>query len=539
MEQTRLESAIAAFNSGALAEAQELCVAILAHAPDEPFALLILARIRAQMNDAAGSLQLLYRAASVPSRDHSFLFNLGSAFNAIGYPEEARRAFEAALAIHADFPMALAGLGNVLLQAGDTAGARRSFERALAIKPQFPQALAALADLALREHAREEAEALARQALALSPDGGPALLVLAQIEAAREEYEDALTLVGRVLAKGGLNGAQTGLALGLRGQILEGLARYDDAFQSFAEANEIQRKTFAVQFDREDLAASPAMIRKLTKFVEGADPSAWPKPEDDGRPPPVFLVGFPRSGTTLMGQIFGAHPDAVTLEEGERFADATAALILTPGALERWTAATPAEIARLRNAYWLRAGPSAAQNPRRILVDKMPMNLALLPVIHLLFPDAKIILAVRDPRDVVLSCFQQRFQMNAATFRFLSLETAAAYYDTVMRLGAAARERLPLDVHELRYEDLVRDFDTAVARALTFLGLPWDDAVKSYASAAKKSAIRTPSAPKVVLPIYASAAQRWRNYARQMLPCAPLLEPWVARLGYEPSEPDR
>jgi hypothetical protein len=159
----------------------------------------------------------------------------------------------------------------------------------------------------------------------------------------------------------------------------------------------------------------------------------------------------------------------------------------------------------------------------------------LLPVIHRLFPSAKIILAVRDPRDCVLSCYQQRFGMNAAMYQMLRLDTAATYYDAVMALVRASRTALPLDVHEVRYEGVVGAFDETVGALLSFLGLGWDDAVRNYAETAKRRTIATPSSAQVVQPIYASAKGKWRNYRRFLEPVLPVLEPWVAAFGYEAS----
>jgi hypothetical protein len=158
-----------------------------------------------------------------------------------------------------------------------------------------------------------------------------------------------------------------------------------------------------------------------------------------------------------------------------------------------------------------------------------------LPVIYRLFPDAKIVLAVRDPRDTVLSCYQQRFGMNAAMFQLLRLDTATRYYDAAMRLVRACRAKLPLSVHEVRYEAVVSDFDATVGSVLGFLGVAWDDAVRNYAETAKTRAIGTPSASQVVQPLYATAQGKWRNYRSFLEPVLPALEPWVRVFDYEPS----
>ena len=132
----------------------------------------------------------------------------------------------------------------------------------------------------------------------------------------------------------------------------------------------------------------------------------------------------------------------------------------------------------------------------RVFVDKLPLNLALLPLIHLLFPGAKIILALRDPRDVIVSCYRNRFAMNAAMFQFLSLETSAHYYDAVMALTVVSRAKLPLSLHVLRYEDLVGDLRGTARSLLEFLGVEWTDDVLNHVETPRSGARSAPRAPR-------------------------------------------
>ena len=160
------------------------------------------------------------------------------------------------------------------------------------------------------------------------------------------------------------------------------------------------------------------------------------------------------------------------------------------------------------------------------------MNLAVLPVVHLLFPQAKIVLVLRDPRDVIVSCFRSRFELNAAMIQFLSLESAARYYDAVMSLAKVSRERLPLSLHVLRYEDLVADLRGESMKLMEFLGVPWSEEALNYVETAGRRAIRTPSASQVIRPIYGSSIGQWRHYEVQLAPVLPVLEPWVRKFGY-------
>ena len=163
----------------------------------------------------------------------------------------------------------------------------------------------------------------------------------------------------------------------------------------------------------------------------------------------------------------------------------------------------------------------------------MPLHTPALPLVAKLFPQARILFALRDPRDVVFSCFRRRFRMNAAMFEFLTLDGAARYYDAVMGLAAIYREKLPLTIHEVRHEALVADFEGEARRTLAFLGAPWDPVVKNFAAQVRGTP-RTPSAPQVARGLNANGLGQWRRYRAELAPVEAILSLWVERFGYEP-----
>jgi len=179
-----------------------------------------------------------------------------------------------------------------------------------------------------------------------------------------------------------------------------------------------------------------------------------------------------------------------------------------------------------------------AGNPvGRLVVDKLPLNIVEAGLIHRLFPQARFILAVRHPCDVCLNCFMQSFRINHAMANFLTLEDAALPYDKVMALWAQYRAVLPLEARQVRYEDLVDDFDGTVGGLLEFLGLGWDDGVRRYAERAGRSKrIDTPSDNQVTEAIYTRARYRWRRYEARLAPIMDRLAPHIAAFGY--AEPE-
>jgi hypothetical protein len=168
------------------------------------------------------------------------------------------------------------------------------------------------------------------------------------------------------------------------------------------------------------------------------------------------------------------------------------------------------------------------------VVDKFPLHMTRMPLIHRLFPDARIIFVERHPCDSLLSCFMSNFQLNVAMRSFNDLEEAARTYDAAFDSWTRAEALLPLRVHRIRYERMVEDLEAEMRPLLAFLGLPWDPRVlDNRASAAKREHIRTASYSQVTEPIYRRSRGRWERYRPQLEPVLPILAPWVERLGYE------
>jgi hypothetical protein len=168
-----------------------------------------------------------------------------------------------------------------------------------------------------------------------------------------------------------------------------------------------------------------------------------------------------------------------------------------------------------------------------VFIDKMPLASVLLPIVAKLFPDARILFARRDPRDVVLSCFRRRFGMNPSMYPLLTLQGAAAFYDAVMRLTEIYRDVLILPQHVVRYESLVEDFEGTARAACGFIGLEWDQGLLDFAARARTRGISTPSAAQVARGLNREGQGAWRHYRDQMAPVLPILDPWVRRFDYD------
>jgi hypothetical protein len=272
--------------------------------------------------------------------------------------------------------------------------------------------------------------------------------------------------------------------------------------------------------------------RRLRLLADKVTPewTARLRPLEPGpRQSPAFLVGFPRSGTTLLDTFLMGHPDTAVMEEFRMLGAAETVLGMVDGLPHR----ARTQLERARRAYFAELDRHADRDFGGLIVDKMPLNMLRLSIIYNLFPDAKIIFAQRHPCDAVLSGFMQSFTLNDAMACFLTIEDAADLYDAAMALFTRSRDALPVGVHTLVYEELVADPAAALEPLIAFLGLDWRPELLDHrATARSRGAIITPSYDQVVQPLSKAPSGRWRRYEAQLEPALPVLLPWAERLGY-------
>ncbi len=314
----------------------------------------------------------------------------------------------------------------------------------------------------------------------------------------------------------------------LLGQLLEGMKDYDAAFEAFERMNEIGRADPSQPEER--AAAYRAFVRRQLDNVTPDWAASWiPAPVDE-RPSPVFLVGFPRSGTTLLDTILMGHPDVEVLEEEPTLKNATDYV----GGFEKLADASSETLNAARDVYFETARSRTPLEPGHLLVDKNPLSMNNVPGIRRLFPDARIILARRHPCDAVLSCYLTNFKLNDGMANFLRLSTAAELYDLSFQYFERAREVLQPAVHTIIYENIVEDRDRELRPLFDFLGLEWHDDVLDHETTARgRGHIKTASYAQVVEPIYKRSAGRWQNYRKHLEPVIPVLWPWAEKFGYE------
>ena len=525
------QAAMQAWATGDAARAEAMAREILLTAPNEPNARQVLGLASLRAGRAAKAVAHLRAADAAAPNQAPILNSLGVALRQTGDTDGARRAYARAGAL--GLADAWRNLGSLERGENRIDAALAAFEKALALLPSA-SAHANLAQLHEVRHQLDRAREHADAALRLDPKNEIARLALGQVLLREGDWTGAEALLAPLGREASATPVNRAIALGLAGEGLDRAGRASDAFEMFRASNAILRQLYAPALDATQSPFHPVTVQRLTRFMECEDVGAWTHAQTAEHPAPVFLVGFPRSGTTLLDQILSSHTRIVCLEEKEILAPVVADL-LSEDRLAAWRTLPDTLIHERRRLYWERAA-AALQTPRdeRLLVDKLPLNLVLLPAIARLFPEAKIIVALRDPRDAVLSAYQQRFGMNPAMAQLLELESAARYYDAAMTLLARCREKLPLRLHEVRYEDVVADLETAARGLAAFVDAPFEPAMLDFGATARRRDIATPSARQVIQPLYSRSVGRWRAYAAHLAPVLPILAPWAARFGYPP-----
>lgn len=499
----------------------------------------------------------------------------------------AATAYEAALLREPTDVASLNNLGNVLAQLGRIDEAVAAFEQAITLTPREVGIFLNLADVLRRADRGAARLKVMRDAAALAPHDRQVLTELALAHAHNDDFDEALALLEDVVRRFPAFG-ESHIELGrlyeslnrvddlaalvrqlddidapaeagfLSAWLAQREGRFDDAARlaeaipetvhpmrrfhligSIEERRGHSEAAFAAfeRMNREALADAPpppavsyrqSIVREMAGWTQAwaAGWSASPARQEEARDP-IFLVGFPRSGTTLLDTMLMGLSEVSVLEErpmlatlGHRLGNRDLASL------------TAEDVIALRKDYFTLARQHGWDDARW-LVDKHPLNMARVPLIHRLFPNARFILAERHPYDVVLSCFMANFQLNFAMRSFTTLEEAALTYDAVFSAWETARGLFAVDCKTVRYESLVVDPMSQLRPVVDWLGLEWNDGLLDHTQSAKRRGrVRTASYSQIGEPLYDRARYRWRRYADQLAPVAAVLDPWVDKLEY-------
>jgi len=425
----------------------------------------------------------------------------------------------------------------ILFNLGKVEESLKWAKRAVKMGPHGAKTYAMVANCYEKLHRIEEALEANRLAQIANPQNKYLKLQEAKLIARNGDYERAKDILRDTTRAPGLQPELRRQIFGELGRVLDKLKRYDQAYEAFIQSGlEASRTPKAQRFKLEH---RPGFINAYVKGLTEERLKKW-KPEDlkDDSWIPVFLVGFPRSGTTMIEQILAAHSGVVTTDEMpyvDHLLREWARIIGPDPDLGKMVDQLDAEIIlHLRKMY--REKVEADQEitiGSQTVIDKFPFNIIDIGFINLIFPEAKIIVALRDPRDCCLSSFMQDFELSSAMLHLLALDRTVRFYTQVMGAWLHFRDIISLSHITVRYEDTVQNLEFEAKRLIDYLDLDWEPDVLQFHQRAMGRVISTPSYVAVTEPVHTRAIGRWKNYHEQFTPLLPMLEPFLREFGYE------
>ena len=343
-----------------------------------------------------------------------------------------------------------------------------------------------------------------------------------------QNYDHCETLIGLINIDQ-LAATRTSLFWQLRAKLEQHQKNYNAAFISFTEMNNTyinspiyNAKQAQTYFDE--------LLMRVKDLNNALETPYCQNLEESSADVPIFLIGFPRSGTTLLDTILRTHSKISVVEEKNMLSQAKKYLgnNLSTFDIENLTSQ---ELLNAREVYFEELSKHVSTNSSGCVIDKFPLNIVDVPIIHKLFPTAKFILALRHPLDSILSCWMQPFQANDAMANMVELSRIVDFYAAAMTVLELSEKRYQLTIHRIRYEDLVLDMKTEVSNLLNFLELDWENELENYQQTAlNRGIISTPSYSQVIQPLYKTASNRWVKYQESLKKYFIKIEKWTTRV---------
>jgi tetratricopeptide (TPR) repeat protein len=564
-----VERAAQAHRQGAIETAEQLCLEVLELAPDRPGALTVLYQIRKAQGRHAAAEALIRRIVALDPNNFWATNELALLLLGNGNLGEAEIHARNAVRIAPSNPQAHNLMGMILTEAQRPQIGEYHYRRVLELSQGRDAILLANLAWSLKNQGRmAEARTLYQESVAAAPEIRQTLLGFARLEEADRKFEaagkildrmDALwpndtsvmlsraILLGRMkrhdeavamldaIAKQSREGRLGPNELLEKGRLLDQMGHYDEAFAAFEEGKRLGRELSGNAYLDQQ---ADGLINRLRGFFVAQRLQTLPRAGVRGDvAQPIFILGFPRSGTTLVEQTLSAHPRISAGDELPLINDITGIMprmlnspLGYPEALaELWMGDQREGLDNLRDYYLQKVAQMHIVAPGAAwFTDKMPLNETHLGLIALLFPQAPLIHVIRHPLDIMVSAISNMF--THGFFCSSALETAALHYVRVMGLVQHYRAEMTLRYLAIRYEDIVDDQAATVRTMLDFIGEGFDPSCLRFEENARYA--RTASYAQVTEKLYDRSRFRYRHYLKHLAPAIPILEPMIERLGY-------
>jgi Flp pilus assembly protein TadD len=445
--------------------------------------------------------------------------------------EKAGRAWARALELEPRNAELVGMVGHQYQALRQTEKAKECFTQAAAADPQGINSRISLAVLLEKTHCLDQARAAVEECLTIDPLDDQARYFSALLDRREGKFELAESRLRDLIASDPRHPYVRYAARYELAQVLDRTDRFDEAMRLLIEAKEIVGALTDTRMLTRGYDQSVESVHRFTQSQPKTIMHTWagffPERKREAIPRLAFLGGHPRSGTTLLEQILDAHPAVAALDEPVAFLE-----VLQPEFHKSSQLSSP-RVNVLRRLY-IQAlkqelGPAAEG---KLLVDKNPSPTSRLPLWLRVFPELRVLIALRDPRDVVLSCYFQNIPLNSANVNFLSLERTAKHYADLMGIWLLVREWEGFAWLETKYEDTVADMEKEGRRVTEFLGLTWQEEQARFYEKSGRKQLFSPTYQDVTRPVYKRSVARWRAYEQHLAPILPKLETFCQAFGY-------
>ena len=464
--------------------------------------------------------------------NHEALYLLASALNGMGKHHEALKYAQRAQLLCQEVTKYQFLFGEILIQLQFFQQGEEVINAILSQDPEHIQSWIALAELYEKTNKLIKLKNLLTSASKMMSELPHQLMVYDVILKFRsDKYQEAYDVVGRI-EEDRLTSDLKLRFLQYFGKLLDKLERYDDAGSAYLRFSEAKKSH--PSFDQK--VCDEYFLDLQHRNTSYSKKRTQHKPTHDyNQIRPVFLIGFPRSGTTLLDTILRSHSKLNVLEELP-MVEAMKKVIQAEGTFDFIHSFPDDDLCEFAAKTYIDLQSKqikASYNKKDIVIDKLPMNLVDVPLIQHIFPKSKFILAIRHPLDAIFSNWTQNYKLNPAMMNMVDLDRAFDFYVESMKIYDSSEKLLNLQVHKIRYEDVVTNMKTEVTKLLKFLKLDWEDGLMNYAETAKnRKRISTPSYSQVIQPIYKTSTYKWQNYQDLLSENAERVRPWVEKYGY-------
>ena len=519
------------YKRGLLKDAEKIAVLITEEYPNNQFGWKILGAILAQTGRLSESEIANRKAVELSPKDAYALNNLGFVLQSLDRLIESEITLKKAIQFNKDLSAAHFNLGNTFHKLSKTDEAIDSYRMAISIKPDYFEAYIHLCQLLERTNNLDSALNVINDALMNIKNGKSHFLYFKALLFFRKEmYELSSATLEKVKVLELSNDRKVSF-LKLKADLYDITKNYSLAFETYKQMNQaikldssysknIADKFFNNQVDKVNQI-------KLLEINKKYEKNKINHPID-----PIFLIGFPRSGTTLLDTILRTHSKINVIEEQPM-------VIKMENAFSNTIKISEIECIdnsmanNLSKFYFKELKNHINIDDKKVIIDKFPLNIIKLPLISNIFQNSKFILALRHPFDCILSCWMQNFRLNAPMSNLLDIERIVEFYCIEMEFISLCQKRYSLDIHKIKYENLISNFRSEITNTLSFLNLKWENDLINYQNTAlSRVKINTPSYSQVIKPLYSNSSYRWKNYEKYLSSFKKQLEPWIEEFNY-------